>query len=192
MRLPGALALALLAGCVHGNPPDRARGGEAATQPSSSSILAALDALAVLNPAPGQVPSRTGKVVLVDFWASWCEPCRQSLPFYQRLQNELAARGFQVVAVSIDESAEEARQLASELNLTVPILWDSDARLTKSLGIRVMPTALLLDREGAQRFRHDGYVEGDDVKLRAEVERLLGTTQGRQLLKTKSLVAACF
>jgi cytochrome c biogenesis protein CcmG, thiol:disulfide interchange protein DsbE len=115
-----------------------------------------------------------GKVVLLDFWATWCVPCRESLPFYAELQRELGARGLQVVAVSVDSSTEPVRSYFGTASPPFLVVRDPDGGgLADRLGVRVMPTSFLVDRSGAARFRQEGFSSGDRESLRARILSLL-------------------
>jgi thiol-disulfide isomerase/thioredoxin len=113
-----------------------------------------------------------GRVVLLDFWATWCEPCKLSLPFYARLQREL--RGLEVVAASTDEADEDVRKFLAQAPLPFTIARDPDGRVAEELGVQLMPTTFLLDRAGKVRFRHVGFSPDSEGALRREVELLLG------------------
>jgi len=114
-----------------------------------------------------------GRVVLLDVWASWCGPCRHSLPFYAELEQELGARGFTVIAVSVDEEVDAVRRFLEATPLPFPVVLDPDHEVPAMLGVDTMPQCFLLDRGGNIRVRHHGFHDGDDATLRAEVLRLL-------------------
>jgi len=112
-----------------------------------------------------------GRVVLLDFWATWCEPCKLSLPFYARLQREL--RGLEVVAASTDEDDEDVRKFLAQTPLPYTIARDPAGRIADELGVELMPTTFLLDRAGNVRFRHVGAAPDSEAALRREVQQLL-------------------
>ena len=114
-----------------------------------------------------------GKVVLLDFWATWCEPCREALPFYADLQRELGERGFAVVAVSIDSSTDPVRRYFGAAGAPFLVLRDPDGALAERLSVRIMPTSYLLDRSGAARYRQEGFSPKDRDTLRARILSLL-------------------
>lgn len=115
-----------------------------------------------------------GNVVLLDVWATWCEPCRESLPFYQSLQQELGARGFKVYALSIDADTRQIGEFLQQTQVTLPILHDVDALFSERyLGIRLMPTTFLIDRKGVIRYVHEGYDPSLAQTYRSEIEALL-------------------
>ncbi len=115
-----------------------------------------------------------GNVVLLDVWATWCEPCRRSLPMYERLAKQYGRRGFKVYAINIDEDPDEVAPFVKETKLGLPILLDRDAELVETkLNVRVMPTSFLLDKQGRVRHVHEGFTAEYLPQLQAEIEALL-------------------
>jgi thiol-disulfide isomerase/thioredoxin len=126
---------------------------------------------------PWQLAAERGSVVLLDVWATWCEPCRDTLPVYTELARQYGARGLKVYALSVDEDARAIEPFLKENHIEVPILLDSNAAVAEgALGVRVMPTSYLIDRRGVVRHVHEG-VQGDTASLlqryREEIEALL-------------------
>ena len=117
--------------------------------------------------------SLRGRVVLVDFWATWCEPCKVSLPFYAALDAELRGRGLTVVAVSTDENDADVRAFLKATPLPFAIARDPRGEVAESMGVGMIPTTLLLDRAGNVRLRRQGFTPADEPALRREVEKLL-------------------
>lgn len=109
-----------------------------------------------------------GKVVLVDFWASWCAPCLKSLPLYSQLRDELPRTDFEVLAISVDESADDARRFLSAHPVSFPVLH-GDPGVPLSWGVEAMPTSYLVDREGIVRAVHHGFQPGDLDALRRQI-----------------------
>ena len=117
-----------------------------------------------------------GKVVLLDVWATWCEPCRISLPLYERIEKRYGPRGLKVYAISIDEQTDQIPLFLTETKLGLPILLDKGGAAAEGeLKIETMPTALILDRRGLVRYRHEGYVA--EGPLLVEIEGLLAEVQ---------------
>jgi cytochrome c biogenesis protein CcmG, thiol:disulfide interchange protein DsbE len=123
----------------------------------------------------GQLGSRDlqGRVVLLDFWATWCVPCRESLPFYQTLANAHRERGLRVVAVSVDSDASEVRHFVAEHRLTYDILVDAGGSLASRLELPAMPTLLLIDRDGNVFWKHAGFEPRDKVPIEEQVRAAL-------------------
>jgi thiol-disulfide isomerase/thioredoxin len=116
-----------------------------------------------------------GKVVLLDFWASWCVPCRESLPLYDQLRREFAREDFEVLAVNVDEVESDAQQFLRQHTLSYPILRDTDGEVAKAYALPGMPSSYLIDRNGVVRARKIGFTSKDYESLRATIRQLIGT-----------------
>jgi thiol-disulfide isomerase/thioredoxin len=134
-------------------------------------------ALADARLAGGPLPALNGKVVLVDFWASWCAPCKASFPAYAKLQAEYEARGLVIVAVSVDESPAAFSAFVERLRPPFAAVRDQDQQLVRLVRVPTMPTCYLLGRDGRVRCVHRGF-HGDDTEreLRREIGALLAET----------------
>lgn len=122
----------------------------------------------------GPVPACAGQVVLVDFWATWCAPCKASFPAYGDLQRELAPRGFVLLAVSIDKTAAPYEEFLARFRPPFPTVRDGSQRLIAQVRVPAMPTSYLLDRHGVVRAVHSGYHGEATLRaLREEIVRLL-------------------
>jgi thiol-disulfide isomerase/thioredoxin len=115
-----------------------------------------------------------GSVVVLDIWATWCEPCRDSLPRYQELLKKHSDKGLKVYAVNVDADASQIPKFLMETKVSVPILLDLNAQAAEStLRVKVMPTAFFIDKKGHIRHVHEGFAEELYPKYVAEVEALL-------------------
>lgn len=114
-----------------------------------------------------------GRVVVVDFMASWCEPCADSMPVYQRLYTQYQARGLTIVAVSQDRSADNARDFATRHHLTFPVVFDGAHAVANRYQPPRMPTAYVIDRAGIVRHVHAGYRASEAAALESEIRTLL-------------------
>ncbi len=108
----------------------------------------------------------SGKVVYLDFWASWCEPCKASFPFMQKLHEDLAEQGLVVLAVNLDRRAQKAERFLAEHKVDFQVAYDPKAASAEALELQGMPTCYLLDREGRLIFRHTGFREEDREELK--------------------------
>jgi peroxiredoxin len=113
-----------------------------------------------------------GKVLIVDFWATWCEPCKQSFPAYQKLQAELGG-DLVIVGISQDDDAKGIPAFLSETGAKFPVVWDDGKAVAKAYSPPTMPTAFVIDRSGIVRFVHVGYRAGDEATLEEEVRSLM-------------------
>jgi thiol-disulfide isomerase/thioredoxin len=129
--------------------------------------------LATLDGKPFELKQLQGRVVLLDFWATWCEPCRATLPVAQRLSDRYAARGLSAYAVNVERKLEGVPRFLEELHVDLPVLNDPGGDQAEALGGANLPFAVLLDRGGAVRFRSEGAREDTEEKLAAEVDKLL-------------------
>ena len=121
----------------------------------------------------GEGPALAGKVVFIDFWASWCEPCKKELPALQKLQDSLGSSGAVVIAISLDEDPAEARIFASRRKLTLPLLSDTKGAVADKYKLGKMPTSVVVDRSGVVRFVNAGFEPGDEKVLENQIRKLL-------------------
>ncbi len=114
-----------------------------------------------------------GKVLLVNFWATWCGPCRKEIPHLNSLSDKYGPMGFEVLGVNVDDDVRNAEQLAIKLRVKFPVLFDTDKKVSRSYAITSMPSTLLIDRDGKVRFIHRGYADGLERKYDEQVRALL-------------------
>ncbi len=113
-----------------------------------------------------------GKVVIVDFWATWCKPCKESFPFYQRLVGQHGGE-LMVIGVSVDEEPDGIADFARETGATFPLVWDEGQALSRESPPPTMPTSYIIDRSGIVRFVHAGFKSGTEEDLQSKVASLL-------------------
>jgi thiol-disulfide isomerase/thioredoxin len=122
----------------------------------------------------GVLPATSGQVVLVDFWASWCAPCKASFPAYARLQGDYASRGLVILAVSVDQTPSAFAAFVRKLNPPFPTVRDRGQKLVRAVYVPTMPSSYLIGRDGTVRFVHAGfYGERTERELREEIDSLL-------------------
>jgi thiol-disulfide isomerase/thioredoxin len=122
----------------------------------------------------GKLPETEGRVVLVDFWASWCAPCHASFPAYGRLQAKFSPRGLVILAVSVDESEGDYEAFVRKLAPSFSVVRDATQRLAAGVDVPGMPTSYLVDRNGRVRSVHEGFHSGvTEAELDREIEALL-------------------
>ena len=115
-----------------------------------------------------------GKVVYLDFWASWCAPCRDSFPFMNELQRDLAGKGLQIVAVSVDKTAEDAKRFLARYPASFTTVVDAVARCPTAFRLEGMPSSYVIDRNGAVRAVHVGFHNADRDEIRRQLDEALG------------------
>ncbi len=117
-----------------------------------------------------------GQVVLLDFFATWCEPCKSALPAAQRLSQKLSAKGFRAYAVNVEKNADAAGFL-KQLNVDLPLLRDADGMQAEAMGAVNLPFAILIDRKGSVRWKHEGFTDESAAQLAAEADKLVAEPQ---------------
>ncbi len=114
-----------------------------------------------------------GKVVLVNFWASWCGPCRQEMPVLDQIHKRYSGAGFAVLGVNVEAAGSKARQVATRTGVSFPLLFDEDQQVSEAYAIETMPYSVLIDRAGKVRYIHKGYKPGDEGKYIDVLKSLL-------------------
>lgn len=126
-----------------------------------------------LKGAPKTLADYRGKVVLLNFWASWCPPCLHEMPSMERLRVKMAGRPFEIVALASAESAEDVKPFLSKMKLGFPILLDPDGSNTKRWKVFALPTTFLLDAKGRVRYVLTGPTEWDESESLKIIESML-------------------
>lgn len=114
-----------------------------------------------------------GKVLYVDFWASWCGPCAQSFPFLNELDRNLREQGLQIVGINLDENLEDAKAFLSNHPAGFAVATDASGQCPKDFGVQAMPSSYLIDRQGMIRHVRLGFRPGEAEQIRTLVEQLL-------------------
>jgi len=118
-----------------------------------------------------------GRVVLVDFWASWCVPCKASFPAVDALYREYHARGVDVLAVNVDERRRDADAFLATRSHQMPVAFDPHGAAAEAFGVQGMPSSFLIDRAGIVRFTHMGYSGKIEASYKRELDQLLSERQ---------------
>lgn len=130
----------------------------------------------VLKSATGEnlrLSEYRGDVVMINFWATWCGPCRQEMPLLDELYGRYQRVGFNLLGVNIDDDPRRAMAMVNELGISFPVLFDEDKKVSKLYEVETMPLTILLDREGTVRHVHHGYQPGYEQKYLNEIRSLL-------------------
>ncbi len=141
-------------------------------------------ALAPANPAPDftlhamdgpnlRLKEQRGRVVMVNFWATWCGPCRQEMPQLNRLYEKYKASGFVLLGVNVDDDQRKAAEIAAKLGVTFPVLLDTDKTVSKLYDVSTMPSTVIIDRDGKVRYVHRGYLTGYEDNYEKQIRELL-------------------
>ena len=113
-----------------------------------------------------------GQVVMINFWATWCGPCRQEMPLLQQLQSKYEPLGFTLLGVNVENDSAAAQAWLEGMPVTFPILFDRENQVAERFGVEGMPSTVFVDRAGNVRHVHRGYRPGDEAKY-ADVIRSL-------------------
>jgi thiol-disulfide isomerase/thioredoxin len=124
--------------------------------------------------APAVPGAPRGQVFYVDFWASWCVPCRLSMPALDAMYRKHGAAGFSVIGVNKDVSEEDAKRFLQRVKVSFPIVADEGDKLAKAFGVKAMPSGYLVDRKGVVRQVHRGFTSETAAALETEIQSLLG------------------
>ena len=114
-----------------------------------------------------------GEVVMINFWATWCGPCREEMPLLDELHSRYNRVGFTLLGVNIDDDPRRAEKMIEDLGVTFPVVFDSTKAVSQQYQVSAMPVTLLLDREGIVRFVHHGYKPGYEDKYLEQIRELL-------------------
>ncbi|MDE2093628.1 MAG: TlpA family protein disulfide reductase [Burkholderiales bacterium] len=116
-----------------------------------------------------------GKVVYVDFWASWCGPCKQSFPFMNELQSKYGAKGFEIVAVNLDAKRGDADKFLAEVPAHFNVAFDAKGETARRFEVKGMPSSYLIGRDGKVIAAHKGFKEEERTQLDARIAQALAT-----------------
>jgi len=133
-------------------------------------------ALPTLDGGRAELAQLRGKVVLVNFWAAWCPPCRKEMPSMNRLAARLAGRPFAILGVNMGDSPEDIRAFVAQVPVAFPILLDADGTQLQPWQVVAFPTSYVVDRRGQVRLGLFGSIEWDSAEAVAELEKLLAET----------------
>ena len=168
--LPALLSGCLLSICLFGGQAQAANWKAFSTEGGQAPAPLVLADLAGRDV---DLASFKGEVVLVNFWATWCVPCREEMPSLQRLQQKLGGKGFRVLAVNVGEGAPRIRQFLERTPVSFTILRDAESEAMKAWRVRMLPASFLVDRRGMLRYQLVGEADYDDPKQQAPILELL-------------------
>jgi len=120
-----------------------------------------------------------GKVVVLNFWATWCEPCRDEMPSFNKLRQSFAGKPVVVLAVNVGEGEGRIAEFLRKVPVDFPVLLDRDAAVSKAWKVRLLPATFILGRDGRVRYSYAGERDWGDVAVRAKITALLDEKSGR-------------
>lgn len=134
--------------------------------------------------APGfSLPSRNGdivsldklkgQVVMLNFWASWCGPCRQEMPLLDQMHKRYSSLGFTLLGVNVEANTADAERWLAQTPVSFPVVFDKDSKVSKLYDVSAMPSTVFIDRKGNLRYLHRGYKPGDESEYLNQIRALL-------------------
>ena len=117
--------------------------------------------------------SKPGKVVYVDFWASWCAPCAKSMPFLNELHEQLSSKGLDVLGINLDENKADGLKFLEKVSVVFPMATNPDSQCAATFGVQTMPTSYIFDKKGKLRYIELGFFSENKNELRQKIEKLL-------------------
>ena len=114
-----------------------------------------------------------GEVVMINFWASWCAPCRQEMPLLEEIYKKYSDLGFTLLAVNVEEDSSKAEDLLKDIAVTFPVLFDDTNKVSKLYKVVAMPSTIIVDRDGNMRYLHRGYLPGYEEEYKKQVSELI-------------------
>ena len=120
-----------------------------------------------------------GEVVYLDFWASWCGPCRKSFPWMNEIQAQYQQQGFSVISINLDADKMLAEKFLIETPANFTVIYDPKGKIAKHFKIQGMPSSMLIGRDGKMKSRHTGFFTKKIPEYQQEIEQLLNTNEGK-------------
>ncbi len=114
-----------------------------------------------------------GQVVMLNFWASWCGPCRTEMPLMDQIYKKYSAAGFTMLGVNVDTDSTDAQKFLSQVPVSFPIAFDRSNAVSKLYDVSAMPSSVFIDRKGNVRALHRGYKVGDEAEYLAQIRALI-------------------
>lgn len=120
-----------------------------------------------------RLAEQRGQVVMLNFWASWCGPCREEMPLLDKLSAKYGKMGVVLLGINTDQDIAEAKKVLEKVKVTYPILFDPDSKLSTLYNVDSMPFSVFIDKKGQIRHIHKGYVLGDEEKYVKQIKELI-------------------
>ncbi|PKG82579.1 TlpA family protein disulfide reductase [Colwellia sp. 75C3] len=147
-------------------------------------IATSVNALEIGQPAPDftlksmagtnlKLTEQRGKIIVINFWASWCGPCRKEMPVLQKFYDKYQELGVSVWGVNVEQENQAGRDFLADLNLSFPILFDASNTISAMYQVEAMPTTIIVDRDGLVRYAFKGYKPGYEKKYAKAIKKLI-------------------
>ena len=147
-------------------------------------IATSVNALELGQPAPDftlksmtgtnlKLTEQRGKIIVINFWASWCGPCRKEMPILQKFYDKYQDLGVSVWGVNVEQENQAGRDFLADLNLSFPILFDASNTISAMYQVEAMPTTIIVDRDGLVRYAFKGYKPGYEKKYAKAIKKLI-------------------
>jgi peroxiredoxin len=149
-------------------------------------LAVALPVLATSSSAPApdfSLPSNTGKtinlsqykgqVVMLNFWATWCGPCRKEMPILESIHKKYSKMGFTMIGVNVEPDSKAAVDWLKQTPVSFPVLFDKDSKVSQLYKVNTMPSTVIIDRKGNVQFSHRGYKDGDENEYLNSIRALV-------------------
>ena len=120
-----------------------------------------------------KLSEQRGKVVILNFWATWCAPCKKELPYFNQLYGKYKHVGLEILGINIDKTSGEAKRMSNDFSLAFPILPDPSGKVSDLYGIRSMPTTYVIGKDGRIRYIHWGFGPDEPSRYEREIRSLL-------------------
>jgi peroxiredoxin len=114
-----------------------------------------------------------GDVVMINFWASWCGPCRQEMPILDAMYKKYSPLGFTILGVNVEEDSSKANEILKKIPVNFPILYDNENKVSKLYNVEAMPSTIFIDRNGNMRYLHKAYKPGDEANYDQWIRKLV-------------------
>ena len=120
-----------------------------------------------------RLAEQRGTVVMLNFWATWCAPCRKEMPLLDELYQRYSDAGFVLYGVNVEQDSAAADKLIADLGVSFPILYDPESKASRAYDVNAMPTTVMVDKDGNVRYVNRGYRAGDEEKYREQIRELI-------------------
>lgn len=120
-----------------------------------------------------RLAEQRGQVVMLNFWASWCGPCRQEMPLLDGISKKYGKMGFVLYGINVEQDNKDAKKMLQDLGVNFTILFDPESKLSGLYTVDAMPTSIMIDKKGQIRYVDRGYKPGDENKYRDQIKELI-------------------